>query len=206
MQPGVVRLLDGGHVQPDRCSCGAQVVVMAAAVHDPHLVDGLFADPGALRAEVLVAHRTLTRLWGPGLQLPWPRRLGTPPWAVARALTRMSGVPHRVHATLPWRRARLFQRVLATTRGGRPVALYVGSGRLPRHVVLAVPGPGTGNEVLVHDPATGRLRPMGVARWCASTLDTVGWPVPWFVVLPAAGPYERRRVRRTRPRARRSQA
>lgn len=192
MNTAAASLLDGGHRQPDRVSCGAQSVVMAAACLDPALAARLSGTPDQVRLEVLRTHRDLVtaRPAGAPARLPWPRRLGTPPWAVARALTEASGVGHRVVWTPPWRRAAVVERVVRATRAGHPVPLYVGSARLPRHVVLAIPahgyaGPGSGSgDLQVHDPATGRVAEMSAARWCSSTLTGTSWPVPWCAVLP----------------------
>lgn len=184
MDAAAARLLRGGHVQPDRFSCGAQAVVMARAVLSPELARRLAAEPRLVAREVLATHRELVgRRRGAG-QLPWPPQLGTPPWAVARALHRASGLPHRLRTAVPWRRAGLYEAVARALDAGRPVPLYVGNAQMPRHVVLAVAqDPATG-ALLVHDPATGRVSPVSAARWCSATLRGVSWPVPWGAVLP----------------------
>lgn len=186
MDAAAARLLRAGHVQPDRFSCGAQVVVMARTVYSPALAQKWDQHPGALPREVLHTHRSLVGLRPDRWQLPWPSSLGTPPWAVARALREASGLPHRTRTALPWRRAALYESVARTVAAGRPVPLYVGNARLPRHVVLAVEvAPRTG-ALLVHDPATGRVSEVNAARWCSSTLQGTSWPVVWGAVLPHA--------------------
>lgn len=173
--------------QPDARSCGASVGVLTRVLSSgaplPH--------PDHFAADVLQLHRRLTstRDAAGRLQAPWPRALGTPPWALAHHLGVVTGHEHRVrwvrlgtdHATAT------VEAVLAT---GRPVPLYVGSATLPRHVVLVLP---TDRVVAVeaegrrtwsaYDPATGRLRGLPVTEWVAGRLAT-GWPVPWAVVLP----------------------
>ena len=55
------------------------------------LLDPAYAatqNPHAFAGSVLALHRQLTGASAFGrAQLPWPRALGTPPWAVARAMT-----------------------------------------------------------------------------------------------------------------------
>lgn len=194
--------------QPDDRSCGAAVLVTARMVGDPayaelvltgrHPVTGAalpagaapVPDPVAARfaAEVLAMHRRTT---GPvdvrgTLQLPWPRFLGTPPWAVARQLTGTpgrAGTTYRTRLVTPWGRRRALAGVTAATRAGHVVPLYVGSRWCPRHVVLVLD-----EELLTYDPATGgrvRLRP---ADLVAGRLGLRRWSTPWFVVLPEVPP------------------
>lgn len=177
-------LLDAGWKQPDQRSCGGAVLVLAEAVGNAAyarwLLDG---GSGRYAAEVLSMHRRVT---GPAdvrghLQAPWPRALGTPPWAVSRQLAGRTGLPHRtVHGD-----AHTLHRSLVTaSHDVHPAALYVGSRTLPRHVLLSVPREVTGlDEVVVHDPATGRLRPLPHDHFVGGTL-TPGWPRPWCVVAP----------------------
>lgn len=167
--------------QPDQLSCGASVAVVADAAR----ADAPPPTPAAFATHVLHLHRGLTALrTADGWQLPWPRFWGTPPWALARHLTRLSGTPYRVR-WCRWGR-RTTRDVEAALAGGAPVPLYVGSRTLPRHVVLAlatVPSPDGEPRWAVYDPASGWLRPLPVAQWQAGHL-TEGWPVPWCVVLP----------------------
>lgn len=182
-------LLDAGHVQPDGYTCGAQSVVMARALLEPGYADRLrerlTASPDAVAHTVLDTHRDLVSA-RPGTGAPWPRRLGTPPWGVSRALSTTSGIRHRVRLVAWWNVAHRHEQIRAATRARLPVPLYVGSRSLPRHVVLAVPTPedDAGSAIVVHDPATGRLGRITAAQWCARTLHNASWPVPWLVVLP----------------------
>lgn len=181
MRPEVRTLLDAGHVQPDPWSCGAQSVVMAAAV-----VGAPLPEDDEVASTVLDAHRRLTGTlaWDRRTrQLPWPRRLGTAPWAVARALSALTGTRHRVRWVPPWARADRYEELLRVTRDGRPAAIYVGSTTLPRHVVLAVRD---SDGLAVHDPADGRLHPLTAADWCAGLIrQAASWPCPWLIVVPA---------------------
>ncbi|MFC6154398.1 hypothetical protein [Nocardioides yefusunii] len=187
-------LLDAGHVQPDSFTCGAQSVVMARAVHDDDMARALLTrhreEPSHLGQLVLATHRELVAA-GTGTGAPWPRRLGTPPWAVARALTASSGTLHSVRLVGWWNVATRYEQIRAALRAGMPVPLFVGSTTMPRHVVLAVPRPdgsGSPHTVDVHDPATGRLSSFDAASWCTRRLQNGRWPVPWFVVLPQQTP------------------
>ncbi|WP_205475247.1 hypothetical protein [Nocardioides sp. SYSU D00038] len=194
-------VLGRGLRQPDQRSCGAACLVAARMVVDPdyaelvndgrHPVTGLTL-PGTpaerFGDETLAMHRRVTGLVDVqgALQLPWPRVVGTPPWAVARQLSATSGpglpaVDHDVHVTLGdlggW-----YDRVLAAVTDGRPVPLYVGDRWLPRHVVLAVGG--NPRDLRVHDPARGAVVAVPRRSFETRRLPFGRWTRPWFVVLP----------------------
>jgi hypothetical protein len=111
------------------------------------LLDPAYAatqNPNAFAGSVLALHRELTApTFGGRAQLPWPRALGTPPWAVARAMTAYAGVPYRTHVVRWGGRGKDFDALHAAVSSGRPCPMYVGDGWLPRHVVLAVDKDGT---------------------------------------------------------------
>lgn len=160
--------------QPDRQSCGAASVVVARMLCREDDV-ALGADPQeGFATEVLAAHRGLTGVrdeqgrW----QLPWPRALGTPPWAVARALTDATGRRHRTRV-VRWRRVRTLPPLSA---------VYVGNRWSPRHVCLVVePEDDTG--IAVYEPASGRVvvLPDGLH---ADGTPLGGWRYGWFAVRP----------------------
>lgn len=163
--------------QPDGFSCGAAMVVAARCLHDPTYRP---ADP---QREIGEAHRELTDLWHAGrLQAPWPRVLGTPPWALARVLSRLHDrdidvrlarfSPADAHEALRHRVA------------DRPVGVYVGSAVLPRHVVLAVGSDSmTGSgAVTVFDPARGALLRIPHDRWREHRLPLGRWTHLWAIV------------------------
>lgn len=163
-------------VQPDQRSCGAACLVVARALGESGYAFSL-RDPARWRAEVLRTHAEVISLRDSGrLGLPWPRALGTPPWAVARRLRLVTG--------RPWGLVRPdLVAVTAAVRVGIPVPLYVGSRLLPRHVLLVVEvgaaetAPGAG--LRVYDPARGTVRPL------EDVLRT-GWPRPWCAIVPIA--------------------
>jgi len=166
-----------GLAQPDQRSCGPSSLVAAHMLLDPTYA------PTSFSAEVLDLHRRVTApTLGGRAQLPWPRALGTPPWAVARAMSEFAGM--RYTSTLvPFHdRRTLFGRLRAAVTASQPAPFFVGDW-IPRHVVLAVEPTDTG--VLVYNPALGTIVEMPEPEFAAARLSTFGrWIRPWFVVLP----------------------
>ena len=126
-------------------------------------------------------HRRLTSLADTvgGWQAPWPRPLGTPPWAVARELRLLTGVPYAVRVV------RLDRRVwpcLAAAGPTRPAAVFVGDRWLPRHVVLVTGVDDSG--ATTYEPASGLTGPVARERWERDDLALAGWDRPWLVVSP----------------------
>ena len=174
--------------QPDRRSCGAAALVMARRLVRPGYA-ALVGDQSVFAHETMTLHRRLTSLadttgaW----QLPWPRALGTPPWAVARELGILTGLHYSV------RQVRVGRRVwplLQHATPQRPVAVFVGDRLLPRHVVLV-----TGIEAggaRTYEPSAGADLLVSSGRWERGDLALAGWDRPWLVVSPAPGPSARR--------------
>jgi hypothetical protein len=169
-----------GLAQPDQRSCGPSSLVAARILIDPAYA--ATQNPHAFAGSVLDLHRQLTGASAFGrAQLPWPRALGTPPWAVARAMGEFSHVRYDTTLVPFHHRGRLFDR-LADAVADRPAPFYVGDW-IPRHVVLAVAP--TDGGVEVYNPAHGTLAEMTRADFEAGRLTTFGrWARPWFVVLP----------------------
>jgi hypothetical protein len=167
-----------GLTQPDQRSCGPSSLVAAHM-----LVDGRYR-PASFSTDVLALHRSLTAPSFAGrAQLPWPRALGTPPWAVARAMSTYAGVPYRTRVLRLGSRASLFSSVVASVTAGHPCPLYVGSTWLPRHVVLAVAPSADGLQV--YNPGRGSIDELTRASFLAGELTDFGrWTQPWFAVLP----------------------
>lgn len=161
--------------QPDDLSCGATAVVAA------RLVWGA-AEPADPRSEILRTHRGLvgSRDATGRAQLPWPRALGTPPWAVARALADLTGQPVRTKVVRLGPRSGFDE--LVSRVQTRPVVVYVGDTWLPRHVVLAFDTSDAGDAVRVFEPAHGRLLTVPRGRWQLHELGIAGWSHFWFVV------------------------
>lgn len=176
-------LFDAPLRQPDQRSCGAAVLVVADLLHRPARRAAL-ATPRDFRAEVLAMHRRVTSSVDVAgrLQAPWPRLVGTPPWAVAHQLEGTTGVEHGVQLAFP-DRAAAYAHICKALTTGLPVPLYVGSTWLPRHVVLAVEALDDG--LSVYEPASGKLVRVGRERFVAERLGLAGWDRPWFVVSPS---------------------
>lgn len=193
--------LPPGLTQPDARSCGAASLVAARMLLDPgyaelitggtHPRTGL-ALTGSVQErfghEARAMHRRVTGVatLSGGVQLPWPRVLGTPPWAVVHQLSQTGGpalppTSYDVHPTRvrPRGAAAL---VRAGLDAGRPVAIFVGNAWLPRHVVLAI---GTsGDSVECYDPGRGRVVAASTEAFTERRLPFGRWSTPWFVVAP----------------------
>ncbi len=173
-----MRPLDAGLRQPDPRSCGAASMVMARLLHD-----GSTCTPDDFRDEVLGCHRRLTSSHpGHGRQLPWPRAIGTPPWAVRRELEAITGRDHDLHLAR-WSRASAYD--LLAARGG---ALYVGSRALPRHVLLVLPPSRVGGAqdgLTAYQPSRGTVVTLTRDEFVGGRLVSAGWPYPWFAITPA---------------------
>lgn len=166
-------------VQPDRRTCGAAALVVARMLRTPGYAEKALP---RFTEEVLEAHRAVTRRrdargrWQP----PWPRSLGTPPWAMARTMSFIESVDYRVERVGLDRRA-VLRGIATAVQAGHPVPLYVGSRRLPRHVVLVV-GPG----LRTYEPASGTVVEVDPADLASDFLNLAGWSRLWFAVLPAS--------------------
>ena len=161
--------------QPDRRSCGASVVVAARMLAEPSYAASM--TPERFADEALVAHRRITaRDLGGRFQVPWPRALGTPPWAVAGEL----GPRHVTRLAWPGVGAG-FDRVSASVRAGHLAAFYVGNRWCPRHVVLAVAAP-EADRLLVYEPSSGRVLPVDRRSVVEHRMRLAGWDRLWFVV------------------------
>jgi hypothetical protein len=167
-----------GLTQPDQRSCGPSSLVAAHI-----LLDSTYR-PAAFSTDVLALHRQLTSgSYAGRAQLPWPRALGTPPWAVARAMSAFSGTPYRTRVVRFSSRDAAFSAMTTAVTAGHPCPLYVGSTWLPRHVVLAV-GP-SADGVQVYNPGRGSIDELTPASFVGGELTVFGrWARPWFAVLP----------------------
>lgn len=215
-----VRAMARAGRQTDPTTCGSASLTMLAAAGDPLLALWLgtgwvspvgrppeLAGAGAARLEDLahapaehrfavlqrvLKHRTNARSV---LGMPWPARLGTPPWGAARE-ARFPGVRY-VDRMLDDTDRTDLAAVLGAVRDavgrGVPVPLYAGgdSARgwataLPRHVVLAVGANPDG--LVVWEPSAGRLAPLRTADLlggrAAPAAALGGWNHLVWAVLP----------------------
>ena len=170
MKLGALRLR-----QRDGVTCGPTVAVVAGALLDPGHGDDL-ADPAWFADEQARVHAQVNRVW--------PRRLGTTPIGMARALTAhsfSSGVRYR------WRLFRGRRDGLSDVQravgAGRPVAMLIGR-FIPRHWVLIVEADGL--QWQCYEPSLGKVRPVKVDAVRRSRLSGLGCPRPFAFVLPRA--------------------
>ena len=190
-------------VQPDARSCGAASMVVARFLGDPEyrrLLEGgslesprTVAGDVALRerfkTETLAMHELITGLSDTSgkPQIPWPRKFGTPPWAVARQLSSTPAADGS-RASYSWHVARTslpaaYQRLLDAGNSDRVSAIFVGSTWVPRHVVLVVDATVRGT-LHVYDPARGEVSELRRLAFLRGEIDIAGWDVAWFVVTP----------------------
>lgn len=153
-------------------------MVAARALTDPAFA-GTLRSPEATGAAVLEAHERLTGLRSPtgSAQLPWPKALGTPPWAVAADMAAFTGRPYR-QRLVRWSADGGFDDL---TADGLAV-LYVGSRLLPRHVLLVVEPVGR-DRLRVFDPAAGAVRLLRRDDFSAHRLPG-RWRYRWFALHP----------------------
>jgi hypothetical protein len=165
--------------QRDSVTCGPSVAVVAGALMDPKYRAAL-SGPDSGQAwfadEQVRVHAKLNRVW--------PRRLGTTPTGMARALTAYSsssGVRYR------WRlfrgRRDGFSDVRRSVEADLPVAMLIGR-FMPRHWVLIVDT--TWLQWQCYDPSSGEVCSVDVAAVRRSRLSGLGYPRPFAFVLPRA--------------------
>jgi hypothetical protein len=160
--------------QRDGVTCGPTVAVVAGALLDPG-GQGELVDPAWFADEQARVHAEVNRIW--------PRRLGTTPTGMARALTARtsSGVRYR------WRLFRGRRDALSDVRraveGDWPVAMLIGR-FIPRHWVLIVEVDRL--EWQCYEPSSGEVRSVEVAAVRRSRLSGLGYPRPLAFVLPKA--------------------
>ena len=164
--------------QPDRRSCGAASLVMARRLVDPRYA-ALVSEQQAFAHETATLHRRLTSPTNAAgaRQVPWLRALGTAPWAVARDLEVVTGVPYAVHQVRVGGGA---WELLDGTTLRRPAAVYVGDRWLPRHVVLVTAV--DHGHARTYEPSSGLVVEVPARRWGDGHLGLAGWDRTWFVV------------------------
>ena len=214
------RLVNGdtGPQQQSQVTCGSACLTVARMLVDPEfahwIATGEGARPGSpagrspmdrFAAYERIVHRRTNHfaIGRGGLNLPWPRALGTPPWGAKRELAlgaARHGTDYDISLVRPLPQDSLgasFEGLNAVVSDGMPGLLYVGSRTLPRHVLLVLPGNGD-DRLDVYDPTDGSVRARSLRSFASHELRLSGWDVPWFVVAPT-GP---RSVRAGAPRQR----
>ena len=189
-------------VQGGETTCGPAALTVARMLADPVVAQWIITGASAANAfgdlsgdspsarftayERLV-HRRVTRAAAPGggWQLPWPRALGTPPWAVCRELETIAGgrrVRYRwvvIRGRSRTRQQEVLPHWARHLTPGQPGVLYVGHSWLPRHIVLAVP---TDGGTVIYNPATGGVTLLDLTDGSVSWMAGSGWPIAWFAV------------------------
>lgn len=202
--------------QCDERSCGPAALLMLAASGDAALANWLSGGsqdgapcppevpvwawnrelPVATRHEVVqrhIAEMLRQNAGGQRSRLAWPHRWGTTPAAAAR-IARFGAVEYGAVWLTRNRADRLTRLVEAVTHAATPSLLYVGGDpaqaphrRLPRHVVLAVPGRNTRPDVInIFDPGSAILTEVPVAELDNNRSKAAfgGWARPYAVVIP----------------------
>jgi hypothetical protein len=157
--------------QRDGVTCGPTVAVVAGALLNPAYRNRVLESDAHAFEEQARVHAEVNRVW--------PRRLGTTPSGMARALNEHSTVRYR------WRRFRgrrdKLSDVLAAVDEGWPVAMLIGNA-IPRHWVLIADA--DGDVLQCYEPSSGELRPVDVDAVRISRLVGLGYPRPFAFVLP----------------------
>ncbi|MGE2718974.1 hypothetical protein [Mycolicibacterium celeriflavum] len=159
--------------QRDGVTCGPTVAVVAGAMVDAGRRARL-AEPGWFAAEQARVHGDINRLW--------PRRLGTTPCGMVRALNEWCapfGVRYR------WRlfrgRRDSLVDVVGSVADGWPVPMLVGR-FIPRHWVLVV---GVQNGRLrCYEPTSGAVRTVGLESVRRGRLVGLGFRRPFVFAVP----------------------
>lgn len=210
------RLVNGdtGPRQQSPVTCGSACLTTARMLVDPafaHWIatgEGLPGSPeGRSPADRFAAYERIVHrrtngftLDRSGLNVPWPRFLGTPPWGAKRELefgAAKHGTDYAITVVRPLTHdqlAQVFERLNAVVADGMPALLYVGSATLPRHVLLVLPGNGD-DRLDVYDPADGSVRARSVGSFASHEVKISGWNVPWFVIAPTGPRAVRGRLR-----------
>jgi hypothetical protein len=159
--------------QRDGVTCGPTVAVVAGALLDPGGAAEL-SDPAWFADEQARVHAEVNRFW--------PRRLGTTPVGMARALTAHSMSSGRRYRwrLFRGRRDRLVD-VARMVESGWPVAMVVGK-FIPRHWVLIVEA--DASRWQCYEPSSGEVRVVETDAVRRSRLTGLGYPRPFAFVLP----------------------
>ena len=202
LDPSGFRGLDAS--QPDGTTCGSSSLVMSRMVNNPayamSIINGYDPVTGQTQAgtphdrfaaESLAMHER-TNAWhdrAGHFNPAWPMALGTHPEDVAAEMSAAggSGVPGTTYEVDYVRledRGGSFDKIVAASQAGHTVPVYVGSGGLPQHVVLATAA--DANTVTFYEPGAGQTVTVTREQWLGDTSHLGGWDKPWAIVVPAA--------------------
>ena len=199
-----LRAGDQGPVQQSPVTCGSACLTVARMLVNPQFAQWIVtgegargdAPEGATEGERFAAYERVVMkrtngLYAGGhrLNLPWPRRMGTPPWGAKKELefgAARRSTTYEVEILRSAQRAgrrAAHQRLVEVVGDGEPALLYVGNALSPRHVVLVLPGDGD-RQLDVYDPASGRDDHLRRDTVVQRRLGLSGWDVPWVAVRP----------------------
>jgi hypothetical protein len=180
--------------QPDPTTCGSSSLVVAQMIIDPRYARRVLDGPKVplipqttqerFAEAALQMHERTNALTDAdaALQIPWPKALGTLPWAAARQLNiDLPNADYHVLLIDPAQMAKAFTQISTAVQRGFPVPLYVGDSVSPRHVVLAIT---CEQDLTIYEPSRGELRDITALSFTGSALDVAGWDQPWLAVLP----------------------
>lgn len=186
------------YVQPDRATCGSCCLVLARMINHPEYARTILAPPpdehvpdvaAHFHADVLAMHELTSSLRDETgrRQLPWPKSLGTHPWAVARRMGEpggcgVTGSAYAVRYADPGRLDAHIDAIETALSAGHCVPIFIGDGACPRHVLLAVDT--EGHAIGVYDPSRGTRVVVGRDAIRTSTIDVAGWDQLWLSILP----------------------
>lgn len=162
--------------QRDGVTCGPAVVVVGVALLDTDYRAALLESDAHAFDEQARVHAEVNRIW--------PRRLGTTPMGMVRALnahTAARGMRYR------WRlfrgRGDKLSDVVSAVESGWPVAMLVGR-VIPRHWVLIVDA--ARPRWRCYEPSSGEVRSVDQDAVRCARLSGLGYPRPFAFVLPKA--------------------
>ena len=168
--------LAGLHLrQRDGVSCGPTVAVVAGALLDPR-VQYRLSSTEWFASEQARVHAEVNRIW--------PRRLGTTPSGLERALNAHAAARGVRYRWRPFRgrRDKLVD-VVDAVEPGWPVAMLIGR-FIPRHWVLIVGV--AGDDFECYEPSSGEVRSVDLNDVRRSRLIGLGYPRPFAFVLPSS--------------------
>jgi hypothetical protein len=157
--------------QRDGVTCGPTVAVVAGALLDPRYRAALLESDAHAAGEQARVHAEVNRIW--------PRRLGTTPSGMARALSAHSSV--RYHWRLFRGQRDKLSDVVSAVDAGWPVAMLIGR-FIPRHWVLIVDA--AEHQLQCYEPSSGDVRTVDVDAVRGARLRGLGYPRPFAFVLP----------------------
>jgi hypothetical protein len=211
-----LRAGDVGPVQQSPVTCGSACLTVARMHMDPMFAEWVRTGQphlpglpyGSTEVERFAAYervvmRRTNRLVAAGrLNVPWPRRLGTPPWGARRELecaVSSAGTRYTVGVVRTATQVGLvavFDTLVEVVVDREPALLYVGNAVAPRHVVLVLRGDND-RKLDVYDPASGTVGHLRRDAMVTRQARLSGWDVPWLVVRPSGE--QRVRARSYRP-------